>query len=226
MMVGRLRLVLAAVVLIGMGSVLVSGQDLNRDEKTEGAANESITYARLAGELALVADDLRDSVLMLAAAILEELAFVEVMERGKVNEPQGALGDDKTAPGTVFELAEEYAGDNATLLALVRDSMSRAASMRGRVHGAAVHRDRVLAYDTDIYREVYRAKELAEICIVGDGDTDLDLYVYDENGNLICEDLGFTDRAYCKWTPRWEGPFEIHVENLGRVYNEYRLFTN
>ena len=223
----RIRCVFAVLVLIGLGAPFVSAQELNADAKTEAVVtNESIVYARLAGELATVADGLRDSVLMLAAAILDELAFAEVTVRGKVNDPQGTLDDDKTQAATLFDLAEEYAGDNEALLALVRDSMSRVASMKGRVHGAAVHRDQVLSYDTDIYREVYRAKELAEICIVGDGDTDLDLYIYDENGNLICEDLGFTDRAYCSWTPRWDGLFEIHVENLGGVYNEYRLFTN
>ena len=227
MVVKQIRFVLAVLVLTGMGVSLVSAQELNTDAKTEAAVtNESIAYARLAGELATVADGLRDSVLMLAAAILDELAFAEVTVRGKVNDPQGTLDGDKTPAGPLFDLAEEYAGDNEALLALVRDSRSRVASMKGHVYGAAVHRDRVLSYDTDIYREVYRAKELAEICIVGDGDTDLDLYIYDENGNLVCEDLGFTDRAYCSWTPRWEGLFEIHVENLGGVYNEYRLFTN
>lgn len=227
-MARKVRFVLAAVVLAGFGAAVGLAQELNEDEKDGATANESIKYARLAGELALVAEEIRDSVLMLAAAILDEMADVAVVERGKANDPQGALGEQKPLARDLFELAEEYAGENEAMLALVRDSVSRAASMsmKGRVHGAAVHRDRVLAYDTDIYREVYRAKELAEICIVGDGDTDLDLYIYDENGNLICEDLGFTDRAYCTWTPRWEGIFEIHVENLGNVYNEYRLFTN
>ena len=63
--------------------------------------------------------------------------------------------------------------------------------MRGRVRGAFVHYDRVFTRDTDVYREVYRAREFAEICLVGDGDTDLDLYIYDEYGNLICSSTGY-----------------------------------
>ena len=221
------RVFLTVLVSVAFWVPSATAQEQNAESKTGvSVGNESIAYARLAGELALVADDTRDSVLMLAAAILDELAALEMTTRGKVNEGEGAIGEDKPAAGSLFELAEEYAGDNQSLLALIRDSMSRVATMKGRVHGAAVHVDRVSASGTDTFREIYRAKEIAEVCIVGDGDTDLDLFIYDENGNLICEDIGFTDRAYCNWTPRWEGLFEIVIENLGGVYNEYRLFTN
>jgi hypothetical protein len=68
--------------------------------------------------------------------------------------------------------------------------------------------------------------EPARINLRGDGDTDLDLYVYDENGNLVGSDVGPTDRATVAWSPRWTGPFTIRVVNLGNVYNEYRITTN
>ena len=224
-----LRSLLIAVVSMVLCVPYVAAQDEgaeNSEDKTEIiVGNVSITYLRLAGELASIAGVNRDSILMLAAAILEKWASVEVTTRGKVNEGQDGATQDKPAKGSLFELAEEYAGSNEHLLAIIRDS-EITATMKGRVHGADVHVDRVLARDADIYREVYRAKEPAEVAVVGDGDTDLDLYIYDEYGNLVCDDTGYTDRAYCSWTPRWEGAFEIEIRNLGDVYNEYRLFTN
>ena len=75
----------------------------------------------------------------------------------------------------------------------------------------------VLAYDTDVYQVEFRAGRLAEVGISGDGDTDLDLFIYDENGNRVCQDISFDDREYCSWIPRRTGPFSIEIENLGGV---------
>ena len=62
--------------------------------------------------------------------------------------------------------------------------------------------------------------------VVGDGDTDLDLYVYDQNGNLIDKDVDYTDNCVCTFVPRWTGLFVIKIVNRGSVYNRYVLRTN
>jgi hypothetical protein len=67
---------------------------------------------------------------------------------------------------------------------------------------------------------------LAEVAVIGDGDTDLDLYIEDEFGNIIVRDLDYTDRTYVQWTPRWTGAYKVKIRNLGRVYNQYTLLTN
>ena len=61
------------------------------------------------------------------------------------------------------------------------------------------------------------------VAILGDGDTDLDLYVYDENGNEIVSDTDGTDQCYVSWYPKWAGQFRIEIKNLGRVSNQYCL---
>ena len=55
---------------------------------------------------------------------------------------------------------------------------------------------------------------------------DLDLLVYDENDHLVCRSTGSSDREYCRWWPRWTGPFRIEIQNLGTVANLYRVATN
>ena len=101
-----------------------------------------------------------------------------------------------------------------------------APAMAGRYGGAGRHWDRVQARSTDVYVICFRGHQQARICVFGDGDTDLDLIVYDENGNRIESDTRLGDQCVVRFTPAWTGEFRIEVRNLGRVYNDYRLETN
>ena len=83
--------------------------------------------------------------------------------------------------------------------------------------------ERVYSNSTDVYRETFYGGEEVCVLVVGDGDTDLDLYIYDENGNLIESDTDILDTCVCTWTPKWTGEFRIEVKNLGNVYNEYTI---
>ncbi|MCW5605970.1 MAG: hypothetical protein KIT18_15620, partial [Burkholderiales bacterium] len=69
----------------------------------------------------------------------------------------------------------------------------------------------------DIFCVTFRGGEPAVVGISGDGDTDLDLVVLAENGNVICRADGPSDDEICRWTPRWTGLFRIEVRNLGSV---------
>ena len=94
------------------------------------------------------------------------------------------------------------------------------------VHGRISHEDWVRAHHTDIYDLTFRADAEARIYVSGDGDTDLDLYVYDSSGNLVAWDVDLTDECFASWTPRRTGRFRVEVVNRGPLYNRYRLLTN
>jgi hypothetical protein len=53
-----------------------------------------------------------------------------------------------------------------------------------------------------IFNETFRGGELAVVSIVGDGTTDLDLYVFDNNGNLVARAIGLTDLDSTLCLPR------------------------
>ena len=96
----------------------------------------------------------------------------------------------------------------------------------GTLGGHESHEDRVLASDTDTYSLWFTGDELAGVVVIGDGDTDLDLRVYDESGNLVASDTDWTDFCVVFWTPGRSGTFRIEIENLGDVYNAYILAVN
>ena len=96
----------------------------------------------------------------------------------------------------------------------------------GAVGGPKQSTTRVNARAADVYTISFRGGESARITVAGDGDTDLDLYVYDEFGNLVASDDDSTDYCVVGWTPRFTGPFTVRVVNRGGVYNQYRITTN
>jgi hypothetical protein len=80
----------------------------------------------------------------------------------------------------------------------------------------------VQAFDTDIWT-IWVGSGSSRVVVDGDGDTDLDCYVYDTFGNLLGKDDDGTD--YCivdVWRGR-SGTLRVHVVNLGSVYNRYEL---
>jgi hypothetical protein len=104
--------------------------------------------------------------------------------------------------------------------------LSAVAVQAGAVGGPRRHVDVVAAYSIDTYHIAFRAGELAFVVVSGDGDTDLDLYVYDANGNLIASDSDPSDDCVVGFTPRWTGSFTIRIVNRGPFANRYVLATN
>ncbi len=104
-------------------------------------------------------------------------------------------------------------------------SMLALTIIAGAASASVNYVDSVDAYDTERYTATFRAGEAVTLVVAGDGDTDLDLYIYDENGNLIASDTDYTDFCVTSWCPRWTGQFTIVVENHGSVYNRFHMYT-
>lgn len=123
--------------------------------------------------------------------------------------------------------AKDFAEGNETMLSLIASiEAAKDGANRGAVNGPGKTVDVVSANGTDNYQISFVAGYLAEIVVSGDGDTDLDLYVYDSNGHLIAKDDDYTDDCYVNWVPAWTGRFIVKVVNRGRVANRYILLTN
>lgn len=125
--------------------------------------------------------------------------------------------------------AELSQGDAAVAALVAREqSGERSRSIRGQRYAATIaiasggrtHRDRVLGGRTDTYKLRF-GRGASSAMISGDGDTDLDCYVYDREGNLVARDTDYTDDCVLTWHAAYTGDFTIKIENRGIVYNEY-----
>ncbi len=122
--------------------------------------------------------------------------------------------------------------DDATILALIDQVEAKIQAeeenkaTRGNYYGPKYGYYRVYANSYMTFDEAFTASQLAEVVVSGDRTTDLDLYVYDENGNLIASDTDYSDQCYVSFRPRWSGWFRIKVLNRGSVYNDYSIATN
>jgi hypothetical protein len=81
----------------------------------------------------------------------------------------------------------------------------------------------VQAYSRHTYTEDFYVGKASMIIVSGDGDTDLDLYVFDRFGNLVASDTDLTDQCVVAFVPSWPGRYRIVIRNRGPVYNRYMI---
>ena len=186
---------------------------------------------RLTAELSKFGYANKDALsLIMAARLSKQAGFtLEMREKendeGTVPSTQGGqkVGQISLDPQKLLDDAKAMAHDDGVLLALIDDVNNH---VRGAVGTQQYASSTVDAGSSDVYRVNFTAGKLAVVTMVGDGDTDLDLYIYDPNGNLVDSDTGNSDNCVCAWTPRVSGKYKIKIVNRGIVYNSYILRTN
>jgi hypothetical protein len=224
---------LSAAAFIALAGPAAAQDGPNVGEKQEGSRGV-LAEVDLAHELYAYGRTAEDPLAVIVAAKIVASVPTQPTERAKEEKPpEGAAAEatqktNEAGPPKLelmLETARELAGEDEVLLGMIADV--EAGKSKGRVPGPLVTIDIVQAgFTNTYYDQVFEGGELAEVATVGDTDTDLDLFIYDEHGNLICSDTDYSDRTYCSWYPRYRGPFAIVIKNLGGVWNEYRLFTN
>jgi hypothetical protein len=218
-------------------------QNMSTDKGKEGISR-AVTTLQQAGELVAYARENQSPVAMVTA--VQMLQRVRIQDgAGRVKEgPSGAAegapaGPDRQKGKTpapsldakvLLAEARTWAKGNQSLLTLIDEaSKAQQPTTSGTLGGDPYpyrQPGRLLARTYKDWVVTMRGGELARIVVMGDGDTDLDLEVFDENGNLIARDVDYSDQCVVQWTPKWTGNFTVRIKNLGRVYNDYILLSN
>lgn len=148
----------------------------------------------------------------------------ETIGKAHPDQPQGRTAPADPASAEAMALARSLAGEDPTLEDLVYDLDAQLP--QSRIDAVAVMSSDLAAGQSDIWRIAFFGESPAEIAVLGDGDSNLDLSVTDAAGNLICADLSATDRMLCDFVPARNGFFTVTVTNPGAAVNSYRLITN
>ena len=225
--------------IIALGAVMVScnkpAQAIEEKAEITKPASQEISAIRTANDLAKYGYEVESASALIEAANI--LASIQKQDLG-VEPEVGAQTENEVAktsekslcPKALLAAAKEFAYDDEVLLGMIAKVETKLAAQaegtRGAVGGPKYAYGRVNARSYTYYYCQFWANEIAEIAVSGDGDTDLDLYVYDENGNLIDSDTDYSDDCYVSFVPAWTGTFAIKIVNRGGVYNNYVIVTN
>ena len=227
-----LKHAIAVVLTISLIGCTTNVRRLDKPMAREDVVSGGVSTSRLSHGLAAWGRVNADPIAVAISARVLATAGVQPMRdiskreeiRREVDAPLKST-PDVTPRGLVAE-AEQLASGNDGMLAIVESIGQSVLDMRGAKGGPKQHSDVIRPYADDIYTLTFCDGEPAQVAIAGDGDTDLDMYVYDEDGHLIESDVGSSDQCLLQWVPRRTGPFIIRIKNLGRVYNAYTLYTN
>lgn len=190
------------------------------------ATDEPIARLQMSSDLLAFGRDTKDPmVLIVAARIMKALGPSEVDLKP---EGRAVAGSQKAglpvSPDSILAEARDFSKGDKIINLLIDQTVT--AGVAATAEPPKTHQDTVQAGASDIYSVVFNGGQLAEAAVAGDGSGDLDLLVYDENDHLVCRSTGSSDREYCRWWPRWTGPFRIEIQNLSAGANLYRIATN
>ena len=228
--VGALALALAVSPVLAQEKAAGKQKGTNQDKAAGApavAATDPVSMAATAEQLARYGEEKKDPLALIMAARIKQEVGESPLEHKK--ETKGGQGEANkpakrdTSVQALLDKAKGMAQGRKDVVALA-DEVAKSGS-RGAIGGPKRARTVVRSRGTDVFHLSFRGGELARVAISGDGDSDLDLYVYDEGGNLICRADTRSDDEGCGWYPRWSGPFRIEVRNLG-VANQYQIWTN
>lgn len=221
-----------SILLLLLLGVIFSLQAQEKKEVSKNKPSVDVENLQLAKQLAkygyktFSASALIEAAKIMSSVKTQELKYESFKQGEDANDKGKKQDKDGLDISSILAGAKKYADGDAKLLASISAIEKANESNRGRVGGPGEMYGKVGTTTYDSYSVAFREAELAEIALSGDGDTDLDLYVYDANGNIIAQDTDYTDDCYVSWVPRWTGTYIIKIVNRGQVYNRYYLLTN
>lgn len=201
------------------------------DHKPEGTSNSDLEAIQIARQLAKYGYDNQSAAALIGAAEIlvqistQPLNANPVIEDGSVSEVKN--DSLEITPENLIADARQLAARDSTMLAWATQVEGALRSRtRGAVGGPKWDIEIVNAYASNYYYLTFHAGQLAQVYVSGDGDTDLDLYIYDQNGYLVAFDEHWSDECFVQWVPQRTQTYTIEVKNWGRVWNQYYLSTN
>lgn len=189
---------------------------------------EALKLIRMSRTLHDRAIETSDPVLMLSAARLRKDSGMTAGELGTLEDGEpgsGGVSEDTFGWEAWLQEAVRLSGGSELIAGLADDI--RTSKSKG-LKGQAVYTEgRLAAHDSHRYSNLnFVGGEFAEVYSEGLGKADIDLFVRDSRGALVCSQTDSSNINQCGWTPGATGPFEVTLENKSDFADTYALTTN
>jgi hypothetical protein len=224
----KMALALVAASMIAAPSVAQDKKGTNIGDKEVPATDSSkaVDTLALGYRLADYARTTKDARAMLVAAkMVDSITVKERTDKGKIEGTGKGTGTAKaTTAADLFAEAKQLANGDADVLAAIESAQAEAS--RGVVGGAISTVQYVPAQTVWTVRFAARGGEPLVVAARRDSATPVDMKLYDENGNLVCQDMSHNVTMYCRVNPIWTGPFSLQLSNHGGSGTGMALVTN
>lgn len=165
----------------------------------------------------------QDALMVIAAAKLRRsLGMAQTSRSAEGSEPvKGTPLDWETMLADAGVLA---IGDDL-LFELIEDV--EAERSKGVVNGPVYNIGKLDGKSSDTYANLQlEAGTYAEVYIEARDDSDMNLFIFDAQGRLVCSDTDSSAIAYCGFRPKISASFSVKVTNESPNTAQYSLITN
>ena len=214
--------IIAASAPVGAQGVAPASQQTDTALARQIRAMEDIT---LAHRLAVYGQRARQPLALVTAAEI----LLANPTRPLAPPPADSAGTDVVTPDPrrLLATARRLAAGSDRLLDIIGPAEQRARAVdRGSAKGPRQLYGQVTSAAKREHMIEFRGGEPAVVYVSGDGDSDLDLFVYDAANNLVASATGPRDECVVRWQPDRQGQFRIEVRNIGEASNWYWMVTN
>ena len=189
---------------------------------------DPIHAARVSAQMYYIGAEQRDALLIIAAAKLRKQVAVQRIERPPLRDgdaPVGLAPPDPLTWEVMLSVASSLAYEDPQLTGLIEDV--RAETFKGVSTGRVESYTNIRPGGTNTYRPLEFTPDVyADVYVEGSGVSDLNLYIRDAQGRLVCSDTDISAIAYCGWQPDRAQSYSVVVQNRGSAASAYKLMTN
>lgn len=199
---------------------------------------EALKMVSVAHQLARMGYTLQDPLFLIAAAqtlgeypVKGDLTPDSIIfNRSQEKSFQAGAKDIELDPYELLGDAVKMAGSDSLVVAMAERTRLQVKEKeglpRGRKFSPLVQEYLIESEGSVKIWATFVGSEVAEVFVMGNGNTLMDLFLYDSRGRLIASDLKNIDNCYVKVTPSSTVQYRIEVRNSGNKENHCLLMTN
>ncbi|MEN8121467.1 MAG: hypothetical protein ABFS35_14035 [Bacteroidota bacterium] len=215
--------------IVLMSTEIFAQSDFNKNKKNNVKFSK-VESTRIAIKLAHYGYEYKSATALIAAAeILIKNKITDLRPSDtKINKVEEETKNSENIK-MMLNRAIMFANGDKELIAMadkIKKGIFMLQASRGVIGGARVGNHQLAPNGTNSFWVMFKAKELAEVSVIGTGNNVIKLHVYDEKGSLIKKDIRHKAECYVNWEPQIRSAYKIEIKNNSDKEINYSITTN